>query len=206
MKEQDIHTELNAIRNLMERSAKFVSISGVSGILAGTYALIGAALGYLLVYGFNSQMGYRDHYVNEGPILVQLALIAASVLILALGTGMWLAFKKARIQQQRIWNPASRSLLFMVGVPLITGGILIALLIHREMYGIVAPASLIFYGLALVSGSPFTFKEIRWLGVCEIILGFLAFLTPGYGIIYWALGFGILHIVYGIIMHYRYDR
>jgi hypothetical protein len=93
-----------------------------------------------------------------------------------------------------------------MSIPLLTGGLLIIILILRDEYALVAPASLIFYGLALVSGSHYTFSDVKWLGFCEIILGLFTVLMPGYALITWVLGFGLLHIVYGSVMHFKYDR
>jgi len=68
----------------------------------------------------------------------------------------------------------------------------------------VAPLTLIFYGLALVNASKYTLSEIRSFGIAEIVLGLIAMAFIGYGLLFWAIGFGLLHIIYGIIMHVRY--
>jgi len=91
-------------------------------------------------------------------------------------------------------------------VPLFTGGALILILIWRGYFGVVAPASLIFYGLALINASSITFKDIHYLGISDILLGLLAAIMPGYGLIFWVIGFGLLHIVYGSVMYFKYDR
>ncbi|MGJ1365158.1 hypothetical protein [Sphingobacterium spiritivorum] len=205
MKQEDLIKDIAQIRSLMEKSTKFISISGISSILIGIYALIGAAYAYYEVYGFDSVMGYRDHYVNEPSIISKLLITAVLVLAASITTGLVMAKRKAKIHQQSIWNQTSRSLLFAVAVPLLTGGIFALLLIARGMMLTVASTLLIFYGLALVAGGNFTFKEIRWLGICEIGLGLLALLFPGYGIVFWALGFGVLHIIYGVIVHKKYE-
>mgnify|MGYP006932268458 CR=1 FL=1 len=206
MKESEIYDELSSIRNLMERSVKFMSISGLAGVLAGCYALLGAAAAYGIVYGFGADSGYRGHFFAAREIVVQLSAIAVTVLLLSVATGILMSVRKAKRLQQSIWNPASRSLLIMVAVPLIAGGLLVLIFLWRGLYTIISPAFLIFYGLALVAGSPYTFHEVRWLGITEIALGLLAALVPGSGLVLWAIGFGVLHIVYGGIMYYRYER
>lgn len=206
MEEKEIYTELNSIRNLMERSAKFISLSGLSGIMAGIYALIGAGLGYYIVYGSSSGLQYRDYYVNEQEIIWKLFFIALLVLLLSLTTGIWLTLRKASKKNQNVWNPASKNLLVSMAIPLFTGGIFILILLFRGYYGILAPASLIFYGLSLVAASHYTYTDVKWLGILEILLGLFAALLPGYGIVFWTIGFGVLHIVYGSIMHFKYDR
>ncbi len=205
MEEKDIYSELSSIRNLMERSSKFISLSGLSGIMAGIYALIGAFAGYRIVYGDNAGLRYRDSYVTESEVLWQLFFIALVVLILSLITGLWLTIRQARKKGENFWNPVSKRLLINMAVPLFTGGFFILILLLRGYYGIVAPACLIFYGLALISGSHYTFSDVKWLGFCEIVLGLLAALLPGYGIVFWVIGFGLLHILYGSVMHFKYN-
>ena len=206
MQEKEIYSELNSIRNLMERSAKFISLSGLSGILAGIYALIGAGLGYYVVYGTSGGLDYRDYYVNDDAVVLQLFFIAVVVLLLSLSTGILLTVRKAKSKGETVWNPSSKKLLVNMAIPLVTGGILILILLYRGYFGIIAPATLIFYGLALVAGSHYTFTDVKWLGISEIALGLIAACLPGFGIVFWTIGFGVLHIIYGSIMHYRYDR
>ena len=206
MKENDIYSELSSIRNLMERSTKFISLSGLSGIMAGIYALIGAFIGYKLVYTENSGLLFRDFYINDPIIWWPLFLVAAVVLVLSVITGILLTIRQAKRKGENYWNPVSKRLLISMAIPLITGGLFILILIFRGYYGIISSSCLIFYGLALVAGSQFTFTDVKWLGFFEIILGLFAALLPGYGIIFWVIGFGILHILYGSIMHFKYNQ
>ncbi|MFD2163091.1 hypothetical protein ACFSJU_11865 [Paradesertivirga mongoliensis] len=206
MKENDIYSELSSIRNLMERSTKFISLSGLSGILAGVYALIGAYIGYKLVYTENSGLLFRDFYVNDPMVWWPLFLVAAVVLVLSVATGIWLTIRQAQKKGENFWNPVSRRLLASLAIPLVTGGLFILILIIRGHYGIIASSCLVFYGLALVAASQFTFSDVKWLGFCEILLGLLAALLPGYGIVFWVIGFGVLHIVYGSVMHFKYNQ
>lgn len=206
MEEKDIHSELSSIRNLMERSTKFISLSGLSGILAGIYALIGAYIGYTMVYQERGGFRYRDFYINDMEIIFPLVLVAAVVLFLSIATGIWLTYRQANKKGEKFWNPVSRRLLYNMAIPLVTGGIFILILLFKGYFGILAPASLLFYGLALISASHYTFTDIKWLGFCEIILGLLALVFQGYGILFWALGFGILHIFYGSLMHFKYKQ
>lgn len=206
MKDNDIYSELSSIRNLMERSTKFISLSGLSGVLAGTYALIGAFIGYRLVYAGGSILEYRDFYVADPILWWPLFLVASVVLVLSLATGIWLTIRQARKTGENFWNPISRRLVTSMSIPLVTGGLFIVIMIFRGNYGVISSACLVFYGLALVNGSQFTFSDVKWLGICEILLGLLAALLPGYGIVFWTIGFGILHILYGSIMHFKYNQ
>ncbi len=206
MKKQDIYSELNSIRNLMERSTKFISLSGLSGIMAGIYALIGSYIGYKMVYPSSGGLLYRDNYVNDSNVLLRLFFVAFGVLFFSVATGIWLTIRQTRKKGESFWNPVSQRLLVNFCIPLFTGGLFILVLIHKGHYGIVSSASLVFYGLALVANSQYTFSDVKWLGALEIVLGLLAALFPGYGIIFWSIGFGLLHILYGSIMHFKYKQ
>lgn len=205
MSQDSLLEEIGQIRKLMERSSKFVSISGLSGVLIGLYALVGAAFAYVKVYGFSSEFGYRDHYVNEPEITFQLLGVAGLVLCLSLMTAVYMGFRKAKRSKQSVWNTTSRSMLTAVGLPLLIGGFLALIYISKGYYDLLAGTLLIFYGIALRAGSRFTFKEVSWLGLFEILLGLCALLLPGYGLLFWAIGFGVLHIVYGLIVYKKYE-
>jgi len=205
MKDQDIHAELSSIRDLMERSAKFISLSGLSGIMAGIYAIIGAALGRMVLKEEWAALA-RNHYVDEYLVIAKLFFIALAVLIFSIGTGIWLSIRKAKKNGQPFWNTGSKRLLVHMAIPLVSGGLFTFILIYRGYYGIVAPATLVFYGLALVAGSHYTYSGVKGLGILEILLGLLCALMPGYGLIFWAVGFGLLHIIYGTVMHFKYDK
>jgi hypothetical protein len=220
MEEKEIHDELATIRSMMERSSKFISLSGLSGVLAGVYALIGAVAGYMLIYNdappyIDSDVSLNNTHITSARVRVghhlnmldkELLLVAFLVLIASLLTGYIFSSYKAKRKGQQIWGSTSKALLFNMAVPLTAGGLLILVHVYHGLYGIVSPSCLIFYGLSLVSASNFTFKDVRYLGICEIILGLIAACLPGYGLLFWAIGFGLLHIVYGSMMYFKYDR
>ncbi|NQU54581.1 MAG: hypothetical protein HQ522_18825 [Bacteroidetes bacterium] len=189
-------SELKNIREIMERSSRFLSLSGLSGILVGMYALIGAFLAYQIVY-VQFPSNFRQEYVND--VLVLLLIIGTSVLLLALITILFLTINKARKEQKPVWGPGSKLLLINLLIPLVTGGLLISILTLRGYYGIISPCFLIFYGLALVNAAKYTRPEILGLGIIEIVIGLVAAISPGYGLYLWAVGFGVVHIIYGFL-------
>jgi predicted lysophospholipase L1 biosynthesis ABC-type transport system permease subunit len=216
VEEKEIQDELASIRNIMERSSKFISLSGLSGVLAGIYALLGGAAAYYILYVMNPLGGiHRRYYAIDKEIGISvgvtdetylLLFIAVLVLAASVITGIVLSFKKAKRNGQRIWSKTSQALLFNMATPLVAGGVLILILLFRGYYAVVSPASLIFYGLALVGASNFTFTDVKYLGLCEVLLGLIAACLPGYGLLFWAIGFGVLHIVYGSMMYFKYDK
>lgn len=214
VEEKEIRDDIASIRSLMERSSKFISLSGLSGVLAGVYALVGAGFAYRIINQDPIHQEIFDKPVQGlfyGDVvlpstIILLALIALLVLFVSIATAVFFSRRKAKLNNQPLWGNTSRALLFHMAVPLFAGGIFILILVSRGDYGIIAPSSLIFYGLALLGAGNFTFSDVKFLGVCEIILGLIAAWLPGYGLLFWAIGFGILHIVYGSVMYLKYDR
>lgn len=202
---QTYQKDLESIRKLMERSVKFISLSGLSGILAGIYALIGATIAYYLVHYPASPFDYRIYSIQSGEALIQLSVVATVVLVGSLLTGIWMSARKAKGAGVKIWDATSKRLFINLSVPLMTGGIFILILLSYGHFGIVAPACLVFYGLALINASDNLYEEVRYLGYSEIVLGLISAAMPGYGLLLWAIGFGVLHIIYGSVMYKRYD-
>lgn len=198
--------DIASIRTMMERSAKFISLSGLSGVMAGIYALLGALAAYYLVHYPVSPFRYRQYAISNADAIWKLLLVAVIVLVASISTGLWLSQRKSKKQGVKLWNPASRTMFVNMAIPLVTGGIFILIMLYSGHFGLAAPACLIFYGIALIQGSSNTYDEIRYLGFCEIILGLFSAFFYGYGLLFWAVGFGVLHIVYGLIMYNKYDK
>lgn len=207
MKSKDYLQDINEIKSLMNKSSRFMSLSGLSGILAGIYALIGAYLGYTIIYKDNviSKDGYRTLILSETSMLTIFA-IAFAVIILSVATGIFLSWRKAKSHNESFWDSASKRLLINFLIPLATGGFFILSLIEKEIYAFVAPLTLVFYGLACVNASKYTLGYIRYLGITLIITGLMSVWFLGYGLFFWAIGFGVCHIIYGTLMHFKYDK
>ncbi len=203
---KDYLEDISQIRDIMERSSSFISLSGLSGVMAGIYALIGSYIAYRMVYIEGSVLSSSEFYINEQQIILKLGIIAVVVLILAIVTGILLTARKSGGLSMSYSDEGFRNLLEHLTIPLVAGGIFIIILIFRGYYGIVAPSFLIFYGLALINGSKYTLRDIKYLGIVEVLLGLICAILPGYGLIFWAIGFGVLHIVYGTLMYYKYER
>jgi hypothetical protein len=206
--------ELKEIRSLMERSSRFIGLSGLSGVAAGVCALIGATVAYMYLgtqpFEYNHQyayyiraesaarwdMDYRTFFIADA------LLTAAAAVVL----GIYFTTRRARQKGQSIWDSTARRLLFNLGLPLLVGGLFcLALLVHGSL-AYVAPATLVFYGLALVNGSKYTLKDVLYLGLTEILLGLIAMFMLGFGMEFWVIGFGFLHIFYGLMMYFKYER
>jgi hypothetical protein len=201
------HDDLEAIRSIMEKSTRFLSLSGLSGVIAGITALAGAAVAYFLILHRHPWGEFMASLPGEESAKTGISLItdAGIILMVALGVSFELSRRKARRQGINVWSPASRRMLLNLLVPLVSGGLFIIILMIHGMFTMIVPSMLIFYGLALVNAGKFTYDEIFWLGSCEVITGLAAALLPAYGLLFWILGFGILHIVYGFVMYRKYE-
>jgi predicted lysophospholipase L1 biosynthesis ABC-type transport system permease subunit len=202
---------LTEIRSLMERSSKFLSLSGLSGVSAGLVALAGAVVVYMrLRTNWLSLLSYdrlnRYDEASHQTLVGFLVTVAVVVLVLALLSGTYFTVRKARRQGQTVWNASSKRLLWAMLVPLVAGGIFCLALLQYNLIWLAFPATLIFYGLALLNGSKYTLRDVESLAYCEIGLGLLSLVWPGYNLLTWAIGFGVLHIVYGLAMYYKYER
>lgn len=213
VKTQNDHLEtLTQIRSLMERSSRFISLSGLSGVAAGVWALLGAAAVYVylgLPLFSNKRLYYYDVLQNGKwgiPYEKFFLADALLVLFLAIASGIFFTTRKARRNGQKIWDAMAQRMLINLAIPLIAGGIFCLVLFKNGQFGLIAPATLLFYGLALVNGGKYTYNDIRYLGITEIILGLIGLFYPGFGLELWAVGFGILHIVYGLMMYNKYER
>ena len=200
MTDQDYLKDLSEIKSLMNKSSRFISLSGLSGIMAGIYALIGSAYAYWLVT--SSQRGYL---ILDGKvfniILLDLFLIASCTIV----TAIFLTVRKAKKNGERVFDKTGLRAMVNFLIPLVAGGVYILIILNQQKYGQTGALMLIFYGLSLVNASKYTIGQIKYLGYIEIILGLICAIFPGYGFWLWVLGFGVMHIIYGVIMHFKYD-
>jgi hypothetical protein len=201
--------DLRTIRKIMEESTRFLSLSGLSGIFAGFIAIAGALIAYFLILN-NGTVNIDRPGINLSEhefVSVRWKIIAdaACVLILSILCSLYFSFRKTKREGKEFWSPSSKRLLVNLMIPLVTGGIFtIVLLVHNHLE-LIVPELLIFYGLALVNAGKFTYGEVFYLGILEIITGLTSSFFPGQGLIFWIAGFGILHIVYGLAMYRKYE-
>jgi hypothetical protein len=191
---------LQDIKRMMERSSRFISLSGLSGLSAGICALAGAYIAH----------GWVDEYyrgvTDLHTIRLKLVILALIVLALAICSSLYFTWRKAKKNSLPIWDHSSRKLLINLSIPLATGALFVAGLIYHNEGRLVASSTLVFYGLALVNASKYTLSEIRYVGILEILLGIVSMYYAEDGLYFWAIGFGLIHIIYGLIMWWKYDR
>jgi hypothetical protein len=201
--------DLKIIKKVMEESSRFLSLSGLSGLFAGLIAFAGATVAYFTILKSKILLtddNFTDLTIKELRILkTELIADLVLVLILAIGVSLYFSYRKSLRQGLKIWTPVSKRLLINMLIPLVTGGIFIIILYIQNQWQFIIPAMLLFYGLALVNAGKFTYSEVFYLGLIEIVTGLFCAIFPVYGLFFWCFGFGLLHIGYGIIMYRKYE-
>lgn len=202
--------DIQAIREIMERSSKFMLLNSWAGFFAGTCALIGAVAVWFGVLEAGA-LHYDEFQCTVGgspinSVTIGLGAVALVVLLLAGVAAIWFSYRKAQKARQKFWTSSTKRVLAHLLIPIVSGGIFVLILVSRNQIDLVASAMLVFYGLALVNAGKFTSGEIHYLGMAEIVVGLLAGIFATYGLVFWALGFGLLHLIYGVVMWMRYER
>ena len=210
MKTKQPLEDLKEIRRMMETSSKFLSLSGLSGISAGLVALIGAGYAHYIIRKFELKLGhfFATGRIDEAYSTLEFKLffIALLILIFAVGFGFLFTYLTAKKKQQSLFTPVAFKLAFSLGLPLAFGGLFVILLYLKGYYLLIAPLTLLFYGLGLLNASKYVHIEIKYLAIIQMTLGLLALWFEPYSLYIWAFGFGVMHIIYGIIMYYKYEK
>ncbi len=198
---------LSDIRKMMDRSSRFISLSGLSGVFAGLTALVGAFFAHRELEAYTTG---AYGYGVDADISIEFNLLKLGVLVLivALLGGFLFTYRQSKKKKLPIWDRTTRMLVINLAIPLAAGGLFILALLfqYANCVSLIAPLCLLFYGLALINASKYTYSDIRVLGICQVVLGLIATFYIGYGLYFWAIGFGVLHIIYGIIMYLKYER
>jgi len=205
--ENSQHLEaIQDIRNMMKKSTRFLSLSGLSGVFAGIYALLGIfAVNYYFYY-------LRTHDNNEFVISLVMniqrnfIIIAFLVLFFSIITAYFFSSRKAKREGHNLFDHNAIRVLINLCIPLVAGGVFCISFLYNRDYTYIAPSMLLFYGMALINASKYTYDDIRYFGICEIILGLISSFDLLNGMLYWTIGFGVLHIVYGAVMWFKYEK
>lgn len=198
---------LEDIKQIMQKSSRFISLSGWSGVAAGVCALAGACYTSTKIDCWKRGDCEFERLIKEGGVNLQSELLKIAIItfLAAFVLAFIFTYLRSKTTGTPIWNYASRRLMLNVAIPMVVGGIFVYRMMELGFFGLVAPACLLFYGLALVNASKYTLGEVRYLGFGQILLGLINCWAIGYGLYFWAAGFGILHIIYGILMWYKYE-
>jgi hypothetical protein len=198
--------DISDIKNMMNKSVRFISLSGLSGIMAGIYALLGGAIAYYLISIDFQNYEVRNDSSDEWNTMIFICFDLIIVAFLAIITGIFLSARKAKRLGEKLWTASSRRLILSLFIPLLVGGCYILILLWQQKHGQTAALMLIFYGLSLVNASKHTVGDIKYLGYIEIAIGLVCAVFPGYGFWFWLLGFGVFHIIYGSLIYFKHDK
>lgn len=198
MKESEALNTLNDIREMMVKSSKVLSLSGTSSIIVGILAIVAS---------------YIANCILENPSLTQddktIALLSEGGLLLAICVSIVFFFSKKKASKSNMsfrMDQTTKQMLWNFGLPLLIGGILCLIFVMKGVYGMTSSMMLIFYGLALFCGSAYTYSTAKYLGYANIVLGLIDCATGDHAILFWALGFGLCHIIYGIFFYFKHER
>jgi hypothetical protein len=206
---QNYSEDIKTIKKIMEESSRFLSLSGLSGLFTGLIAILGGCIAQFVIlktgsYGISDLL---SRITGEQLATQKLLLFAdaAAVLILALIGSLYFSFRKAKLKVQKIWTPVSRRMLLNLSIPLISGAFFILIFYLENQWQFIIPSMLVFYGLALIGAGKFTYSEVFYLGIAELLTGFLSAVFQEYSVFFWIFGFGFLHIGYGLFMYRKYE-
>jgi hypothetical protein len=177
---------LRYIRDTMERAASFTAVPGWGGVLIGVSALAAGSIGY------------------GRPIHAQFFVWLTEALVALLLAGCTVHAKSRRLVTSLGSKPARRALLSFVP-PLFAGAVLTVVLYRVHILGVVPGLWLLLYGAAVVTGGAFSVRIVPVMGLCFMFLGSIALLSPAsWGDVFLTMGFGITHIVFGLVIARRY--
>lgn len=196
--------DLSHIRSMMERSSRFISLSGLSGVFAGLSALVGGSVAFKMAQDDGVNLLNVTNHFYSPELIKKLLVVGFFIFVFALFFGMYFTVRKSKKNNLVIWTSATKNLVFNMAIPLFVGGVFCLALLYHNLFVLVAPATLIFYGLALVNGEKYTFSDIKYLGIFEALLGCISLFFLGNGFLFWMLGFGVLHVLYGLILYNKY--
>jgi hypothetical protein len=178
---------LSFIRQTMERATAFTAVPGWGGVGMGVLALAAAAV--------------AETRITRTEWLV--TWLATSALGLTLGG--WTMASKARRAGTTVFSYSGRRFVLSYVPPLLVGALLTGVLVRAGLWSALPGTWLLLYGTGVVTGGAFSVRVVPLMGLCFMVLGAAALFSPAsWGNILMAAGFGLLHIVFGLIIARRY--
>ena len=198
MENKEVINTLNDIKEMMERSSKFKAVSGLSIVIVGVLASLATAYIHFVL---------GNYKINTPSKLRTTVIVAIALLVVAFLTVFVMAFFKAKRHHLRFaLDQNMKKLLVNFMIPLLAGGLFCFALLKLQHYGLTSSVMLIFYGMALINSGHFTYPALRYLGYAELALGLVDCFIANYALLTWFIGFGVFHIVFGIVFMLKYER
>jgi len=178
---------LRFIRETMERAGSFTAVPGWGGILMGVSALLTALI--------SSRLPSKDLWVASW----------LGEAVLALAIGGWAMAQKARAVQSTLLDGPGRKFALGLCPAMIAGVVLTAVLYRNALFDLMPGIWLLLYGVAVVTGGAYSVSVVPIMGVSFMVLGTVALFSPlAWANWFMAAGFGVLQIVFGVIIARRY--
>lgn len=205
MDNKDALNTLQEIKDLMSRSSRFQTISGWSIVIIGIYASI-VSLGAWLLLGDHQSYTWLPQFAQDfainTPSRTLIALVIAAILVVVSFTTVCIGsyLKTKRVNQTFAFDQTVRRCLINFFVPAVAGALFCVAMLVQGHYGLTSSIMLLFYGLALINCSHYTSSSIALLGYGQLLLGIVDCFVIHHAILFWFLGFGLLHIIYGLYL------
>jgi len=195
-------TEMDAVGN---RSTHFFSLRGFPGILVGIYALLGA-ITFRQLLNNHQNLNSAVSFLPISYLEYLLTSIVFLVLVISIISVYISAFRKAKRSHKKLWGPVSRRFLIHVSLPLLAGGVICILLYEYGLIRYISSAMLIFYGLTFFSARKYISNTTRNAGIVILLIGLVSTQFIDYGLYFWVIGFGFIHVIYGIVTYRKHDN
>jgi hypothetical protein len=178
---------LRFIREAMERAASFTAVPGWGAVFMGLTALVATLI------------AARQ---TSAALWMQAWLVEA---VVALLIGGWAMDRKARRQETSLLSGPARKFILGLTPPLLVGVLLTFVFYRAGIMNDVPGMWLLLYGTGVVTGGAFSVRIVPIMGLSFMVLGAVAFISPAFwGNFYMMVGFGLLHIIFGVIIARRY--
>jgi hypothetical protein len=179
---------LEFIRDTMERSTHFTAVPGYGGMLIG-FTAIGAA--------------YIAH--TQAPLIRDWVIVWLVEAVLAFCIGLFAMWQKSKLAGTTLNSVPAKKMILSFVPPMICGVIITLGLWRYGDFVSMIPVWLLLYGAAVVTGGSYSVRAVPIMGWCFIALGAIAFFLPANtGNLMMTLGFGLLHMVFGLVIARKY--
>lgn len=194
--------DISQIKNLMAESSKFlVFTTGLSGFFSGLFAILGMIYIYVLADGDVNDIEQLTVNYRSTVAVVLIIILALSTLVTVIFTR-----RNAKSQGQNPWNPIAKKMVFNFYTVGVLGAVYLLILFFQEKYDTIVELMLVFYGMALLNGSKYTFDQVKLLAYIQIALGLACSFFDSYDFWFWVAGFGLVNLIYGGIMYFGYGK
>lgn len=178
---------LRFIRETMEAAGTFTAVSGWGQVVIGGTAMLAAVIA--------APFAGSTEWV----------LVWAAEALLALLISVWFMYDKARSASIPLLSGSARKLLFSFSPVFLVGLVITAALIRLSMFSLLPGMWMLLYGTAVVAAGAFSVRSVPVMGAAFISVGGVALFAPAsWGTALMIIGFGALHIVFGVVIARRH--